>query len=251
MKKIQWLTLLKVGQLIFFYITITYILPTMTQLFIPQYILLMILFTFLSQSKGFILLIAYMLIIGISYLVLGFINGYDISLEWKAIIYHMTLTTNAAIIYSSTYLTGRLEQENWKLSQRINELEAFVGYTRLLTKQEFEKRSNLIKMAMARRGEEGYQLYFSLEEIDPIIQKSIFSTLTDIALTVFRSEYDLVGKYDDNTFVLLLQNTDNEGMTIALNRYLSIVRSKVNLKESDLLIKVEYIGIVDNKVMNI
>jgi len=249
MNKRQWLIILMMSQFILFYVSITYILPSLGTYFIPQYIVLMILFTILSKSKGFVLLIAYTLTIGIGYLVLGFIKVYDISSQWQLIFYHLTFVINAAIMYTTSYFFQSLEQENTLLSKRVSELEDYVGTSRLLTKHEFEKRSNLIKIAMNRRGEEGYQIYFSLEKIDSHVQKSAFDTLTSLALTIFRSDYDLVGKWDDNSFALLLQNTDEVGMEIALNRYLDKVKSKMNLKESDLVIKIEYIGLVHQMEM--
>lgn len=249
MNKSKWLIILIISQFIFFYVSIAYILPSLGLYFIPQYMGLMILFAILSKSKGFVLLIAYTLIIGIGYLVLGFIKVYDISSQWQLIYYHLTFIINAAIMYSTSYFFQSLEQENILLSKRVSELEDYVGTSRLLTKHEFVKRSNLIKIAMNRRGEEGYQIYFSLEKIDSHVQKSAFDTLTSIALTIFRSDYDLVGKCNDNSFVVLLQNTDEEGMKIALNRYLDKVKSKMNLKENDIEIKIEYIGLVHQREM--
>ncbi|ABR49240.1 conserved hypothetical protein [Alkaliphilus metalliredigens QYMF] len=252
MKRQQWLTFAQIGQLILFFITISYFLPSdYAPYFIGQYIVLIISFTFLSQSKSFILLITYTMVTGVTFLFIGFIREWEASLQWRAILYHFILTSNAAISYSSAYFSRQLQENNAFLSKRINELLNYVGDSGLLTKQEFEKRSKLIKKAMARRHEQGYQIYFSLEKINPYTQKSAFDTLTNLAVTVFRSEYDLVGKWNDHSFVLLLQNTDEPGMEISLNRYFSTVTSRMNLKESDFVIKIEAIGHSQGQVITI
>ncbi|KAB3531070.1 hypothetical protein [Alkaliphilus serpentinus] len=245
MRRRQLLTLLQGGQLIVFYITISYILQSMVPFFIFQYMALMLIFIFVKSIKGFVLLIAYTFVMGTGYLLLGFIKSYGILLQGEAIIFHLAFIINASLIYTTTYIAKGLEEENLILRKKVDELEDYVGPSNLLTKQEFENRSSLIRSAMARRGEEGYQIIISVEKMSPYIQKSTFNTLTNIALEVFRSQYDLVGKWDDDTFILLLQNTDEEGMRIALNRYLSKIKLKMDLEEENLIIKTQEIGSKD------
>ncbi|KAB3531294.1 hypothetical protein F8154_12785 [Alkaliphilus pronyensis] len=249
MKTSKWLALIQIVQLIAFYITITHILPNNEVVAIFIYIVLSILFSITSKDKGFILLVAAMLITGILCFITVFISKEGVSLQRKAILYHLAFIFNTVTIYIFFYLTKELEKDNEILLKTVNELESYVGHSRLLTKHEFERRSNIIKMAMDRRGEEGYILYFSLENISPIVKASLFETLTSLALIVFRWEYDLVGKWNDDSFVLLLQNTDEEGMKTAFSRYLSKIKSKTNLQESDLVIEIEYIGLSDKKVI--
>lgn len=241
MIKKQWLTLLQGFQLIIFYITINYFITSTSKYFIPQYIALMILFAFLSRKKAFVLLITYGLITGIGYLLLGLIGNYNSFDQWRAILLHLALIINATVLYSVAFLGKSLQDENLKLKERVEELEVYIGASGLLTKSEYIKRSKLIKKAMERRNEEGYQIYFSFNRIDEYVRVSTFSTLTKLAVSVFRSEYDLVGKWDDYTFVVLLQNTHEAGMKIALERYFQQVKSKMNIYDGDIGIKIEAI----------
>lgn len=233
------LTLIQVLQFLIFYITISNFLPMTMPYFVGQYILLMLIFSFSSERRGFVFLISYVLIIGIAYLFLGFLKNWESLRQLEAIKSHLALIINGSITYISSYLSRRLQQENSNLIQRVNELQEYVGYSRLLTKQEFIKRSNIIKMAMVRRDEEGYQLHFSLEKFDSHVQKTAFESLTNIAIAVFRNEYDLIGQWEENSFVVLLQNTSEKGMQIALNRYLTSVRTKMNINDGDIVIKME------------
>lgn len=235
------LTLIQALQFFVFYVTIDKFLPMPMPYFVGQYIFMMLIFSFFSRRKGFVFLIFYTLILGIVFLLAGFIYSWAAARQIEAIISHLTLVINSSIAYTSSYLSRRLEQENSSLLQRVNELEEYVGYSRLLTRQEFLKRSNIIKAAMTRRDEEGYLLIFSLEALDPNVQKTAFESLTSIAIAAFRKEYDLIGQWEQHAFVVLLQNTGKEGLQIALNRYLSSVRAKMNICTEDIVIRTESI----------
>ncbi|WP_156778703.1 hypothetical protein [Clostridium formicaceticum] len=163
-------------------------------------------------------------------------------MQIKVIFYHLILVFNAGVTYGFIYLSKELEEENIHLRKKVKALTQYEDASKLLTKQEFKERSSLIKKAMERRGEEGYEIYFHLKQQGIYAQYAVFYTLTNLALETFRNQYDLVGKWDDSSFVILLQNTDKEGMEIALNRYLSKVDEKLEMNQEELMIEMEVIA---------
>ncbi|NLK20535.1 MAG: hypothetical protein GX308_00295 [Epulopiscium sp.] len=223
---------LQIIQIVLLLVTITYSIPKNYMIyFIFQYIALAVLFVLLPRNKGFILFVGYISALGIALLFLGFIKKWDFSQQLHIIFYQIILVSNGAILYALVYLSHKLEHESILLKEKISQLEQYVGSTKLLTKNEFETRSKMIKNAMIRRDEKGYLVYFSLNKINKSIRNSIFETLTHLAVTIFRNEYDLVGEWKDNSFVVLLQNTDETGVHTALNRYLTKIGEIINLDE--------------------
>ncbi len=147
----------------------------------------------------------------------------------------------------SAYNVQTLQKKNLAITHELEELKRYVKDSRLLTKNEFEQRSKIIITGIKRRKEEAYKLYFSLEKINPNIQSSLFDTLSSLAVENFRKEYDLVGKLNDYSFVVLLQNTCKKGMNIALKRYISELEKRIDLKENKIVIRVEKIDFKEER----
>ncbi|SNS57971.1 hypothetical protein SAMN05446037_101392 [Anaerovirgula multivorans] len=243
MKNSKWQTFLHIGQFLLFYITIFHFFSSDKQIFfIGQYIIFIILFKILSKRSGFILLIAYNLLIALGYLFIGFIEMWEALRQLEGIVNHLVLILNIAVLYGFTYIAKSVEEENVELKERVEELTQYIGSSEMLTKQEYKRRSSLIKKAMERRGELGYEIQFSVKEKNLHVQKAVFNTLTNLALATFRNQYDLVGKWSKDSFVVLLQNTDEAGMEIALNRYYTRINEKLNIKEEELIMDIQVIG---------
>ncbi|AKL97212.1 hypothetical protein CACET_c37840 [Clostridium aceticum] len=242
MKYIRGLTILYAGQFLLFYITVFYLLSQgQVRYFIGQYIIFMIVFNALSKRRSFLLLVAYNLLSIVVFLIVGFIKEWQTVMQVKVIFHHLVFIVNMSMIYGSVYLSKELEEENNALRRKVETLVQYVGNSGLLTKKEFEERSSLIKKSMERRGEAGYEIRLCLRKQDNYAYSATFHTLTNMALETFRSHYDLVGKWDENSFVVLLQNTDKEGMEIAINRYLISVNQKLQLSQGELDVDIQRI----------
>lgn len=240
--------LIEIIQLIFFCLTVTsFISPNYLLPFIIQYLILYTIFIFLSKNKAFILLIGYITLPLLGYLFFAFIREWDLSIQVKTIYQHIISIINASLIYMSAYNVQTLQKKNLAITHELEELKRYVKDSRLLTKNEFEQRSKIIITGIKRRKEEAYKLYFSLEKINPNIQSSLFDTLSSLAVENFRKEYDLVGKLNDYSFVVLLQNTCKKGMDIALKRYISELEKRIDLKENKIVIRVEKIDFKEER----
>ncbi|NLM47227.1 MAG: hypothetical protein GX198_00175 [Epulopiscium sp.] len=243
MKEKKSFLIITLTQLIFFSLTVTYFIGSDYLLpFILQYFILLIAFIFLPKSKGFILLIGYITLPLLGLLFFAFSREWNLLFQFKIIYYHIISIINASLIYMSAYKIRTLQNENMTLNLELEELRRYVKDSKLLTKSEFEQRSELIITAMKRRKEEGYKVYFSLEKANPHIQKALFDSLTSIAVETFRKEYDLIGQISDYSFVVLLQNTNQKGMELALNRYFTAVERNIDLNENKMIIDITRVG---------
>lgn len=112
----------------------------------------------------------------------------------------------------------KLVNENRRLRKQVQKLEQYIGETKLLTRQEFEKRGLLLETAMKRRSETGMLIYFSFSSFSSYTRHSVMDHVASLLLDTLLSDFDLVGKYDDNTLVILLQNINEDGVNIVLKR---------------------------------
>ncbi|KXG75472.1 hypothetical protein [Thermotalea metallivorans] len=239
-KKVGWLHM---ALSLFFLLTIFYVLPrNKVFIFAVQYILAMLFFSFLSHRQGFVLLIAYILMSAMAHLIRAWMYQWETAIQLEVIWQHMVMILNLAMLYAFVYLIKELEKDNKNLKKQVDQLMQYIGPSKVLTKQEFEERKNLLAKAMERRGERGYEIYFSLEKVNFRVREAVFEKLTALAMETFRHEYDLVGKWDDISFVVLLQNTDENGMKAAMDRYFSKIHQSMHLKEEEISMDVKAIG---------
>jgi len=206
--------------------------------FLAHYLLSIILFSILSSQDGFIFLIIYIFGTAFINLVKAFSLGFDISLQILAIATHISTIANVAIAYAFIYSIKKIDMENSDLKAQIKNMLDYVGPTKLLTKQEYTERKTMILKAMHRRKEQGFEIFFSLKNKNDKTRDALFDKLSYYALKNFRNDYDLVGKLDEYCFAVLLQNTNEAGMNIALSRYFDIVQSDININKEDIDMKI-------------
>jgi GGDEF domain-containing protein len=240
-------------QILFFYFSIEYFLkPVQLNAFIIQYILLLILFTFIPYKKGFILLAAYILTSGIGYLILVWVQTGNVVLQVEVVLNHITNVVNWALMYGSISIIKSIEEKNFFLKTKVDELSKYIGETKLLSRNEFEERSQILIKAMERRNENGYLIFFDISNIKVSVKRAVFDKISEIALFVFRNEYDLIGKWEEDVLVILLQNTDEEGKKIAINRYYHKINEFIDISEKEISFRSEIIGsAAKNKEANI
>lgn len=215
--------------------------------FVVHYLLSIILFAVLSQSDGFIFLIIYIFLTAFINLIKAFALGYDILHQASTISAHIATIANIAIAYAFIYYIKKIDIENATLKAQIENMLDYVGSTKLLTKQEYEERKTMLLKAMQRRKEKGFEIFFSVKNINSKAKDTVFDKLSFYALKNFRNDYDLVCKWDNYCFTVLLQNTNEDGMNIALNRYFDIVKNDMNITKEDIDIKINVLDYTQKK----
>lgn len=182
------------------------------------YVFINILFFFLQDKHAFAFFIVGM-IISVFYLFYeAWIYLWSSPEQLYYIRIHFLMSANFFIVYISTYMLKQLVRENIDLKRRVQTLEQYIGESKLLTRQEFERRQLLIEAGMQRRAETGIILHLNFNSFSNYTKQSVMDRVASLLLDTVRQEFDLVSKYDKNTLVILLQNTNEQGANIVLNR---------------------------------
>ena len=128
------------------------------------------------------------------------------------------MAANFFIVYITTHLLKKVIHENKTLTERVRTLEQYIGESKLLTRQEFERRQALLTTAMNRRNETGVIIYFDFTSFSKYTKESVMDRVASLLVETVRNDFDLAAEYDNNTLVILLQNTNEAGADIVMNR---------------------------------
>ena len=248
MKQTKWLIISTTVQSLVVCMSVLFLEAEKLPFFIGSYILLLFVLSAITQRKGFVFLLCIILVLALSFLLIGFLKGLDTNQQILYILNHLFFTLSAVLAYFTVYLAKQLEDDNRKLKEKIDQLISYVGNTKLLTEQEFQERLNLILKAMERRGEGGYLIIFSLKDIPPHTVSTIYDTLTEKALETFRNDYDLVGQKDATSFMIFLQNTDAIGLKTALNRYEEKIKIHLKMDIDEMICEIQCLGTGESQV---
>lgn len=107
------------------------------------------------------------------------------------------------------------------MEQKIRELEKYneIG---VLTFTEFLNRAELIFNSMKRRNEIGQLLIFKINELktnrEVRTSRTVIKIWGEVILNTIRKQFDIVGYLNENTLLVLLQNTDSKGSNIVIDR---------------------------------
>ncbi|HDR4494380.1 TPA: GGDEF domain-containing protein [Bacillus anthracis] len=182
------------------------------------YVIVNVLFLFLPDKTAFVLFILGT-IISVFYLFYqAWLYLWSTSEQWQYIITHFLMAANFFIVYISTHLLKKVIHENKELTERVRTLEQYIGESKLLTRQEFERRQALLINAMNRRNETGVMIYFDFTSFSKYTKESVMDRVASLLVGTVRADFDLAAKYDNNTLVILLQNTNEAGADIVMNR---------------------------------
>jgi hypothetical protein len=181
----------------------------------------------LNNIKNFLYILTISLILGFSYLIYSFITQSSQPLQIDLIVNHLMLTISLIFLWLFFNQIKKNFEENKQLHTRITELKRFEKTPGLLYFSEFIIRANVILTGIKRRNETSY-----LIKIAPNVSSEVFDSvsylLTECTLQAIRADYDLVTK-KDQSLIIFLQNTDQSGCKIVLDRLFSLLRTKINL----------------------
>lgn len=204
---------------ILFYFTIVHVTQYEHALiFTIIYVIVNVLFLFLPDKTAFVLFILGT-IISVFYLFYqAWLYLWSTSEQWQYIITHFLMAANFFIVYISTHLLKKVIHENKELTERVRTLEQYIGESKLLTRQEFERRQALLINAMNRRNETGVMIYFDFTSFSKYTKESVMDRVASLLVGTVRADFDLAAKYNNNTLVILSQNTNEAGADIVMNR---------------------------------
>ncbi|WP_163262343.1 GGDEF domain-containing protein [Bacillus paranthracis] len=205
-------------QILFYFTTVHVTQYEHGLIFTIIYVIVNVLFLFLPDKTAFVFFILGT-IISVFYLFYqAWLYLWSTSEQWEYIITHFLMAANFFIVYISTHLLKKVIHENKELTERVRTLEQYIGESKLLTRQEFERRQALLINAMNRRNETGVMIYFDFTSFSKYTKESVMDRVASLLVETVRADFDLAAKYDNNTLVILLQNTNEAGADIVMNR---------------------------------
>ncbi|MBJ8072305.1 dGTP triphosphohydrolase [Bacillus mycoides] len=205
-------------QILFYFTTVHVTKYEQALIFTVIYVLVNVLFLFLADKTAFVFFILGT-IISVFYLFYeAWLHLWSTSDQWEHIITHFLMAANFFIVYISTHLLKKVVLENKKLTERVKVLEQYIGESKLLTRQEFDRRQALLTTAMNRRNETGIIIYFDFASFSKYTKESVIDRVASLLVDTVRTDFDLAAKYNGNTLVILLQNTNEAGANIVMNR---------------------------------
>jgi GGDEF domain-containing protein len=205
-------------QIVFYFTTVHVTNYEHALIFTIIYVIVNVLFLFLADKTAFIFFILGT-IISVFYLFYqAWLHLWSTSDQWQYMITHFLMVANFFIVYITTHLLKKVIHENKTLTERVRTLEQYIGESKLLTRQEFERRQALLITAMNRRNETGIMIYFDFTSFSKYTKESVMDRVSSLLVETVRNDFDLAAEYDENTLVILLQNTNEAGADIVMNR---------------------------------
>ncbi|MGA5741638.1 diguanylate cyclase [Bacillus cereus] len=205
-------------QIVFYFTTVHVTKYEHALIFTLIYVIVNVLFLFLADKTAFIFFILGT-IISVFYLFYqAWLHLWSTSDQWQYMITHFLMAANFFIVYITTHLLKKVIHENKALTERVRTLEQYIGESKLLTRQEFERRQALLTTAMNRRNETGIIVSFDFTSFSKYTKESVMNRVASLLVETVRNDFDLAAEYDNNTLVILLQNTNEAGADIVMNR---------------------------------
>ncbi|PFF41262.1 dGTP triphosphohydrolase [Bacillus thuringiensis] len=205
-------------QIVFYFTTVHVTKYEHALIFTIIYVIVNVLFLFSADKKAFIFFILGT-IISVFYLFYqAWLHLWSTSDQWQYIITHFLMVANFFIVYITTHLLKKVIHENKTLTERVRTLEQYIGESKLLTRQEFERRQALLTTAMNRRNETGVIVYFDFTSFSNYTKESVMDRVASLLVETVRNDFDLAAEYNESTLVILLQNTNEAGADIVMNR---------------------------------
>ncbi|AIF45521.1 hypothetical protein [Virgibacillus sp. SK37] len=177
-----------------------------------------VVFINLKDKLAFLVFISFILVSSFALLTYAFQQAWETPVQLLSVGIHAVVVAHIGTVYVLTRWIKTLAIENRQLQKRVNELAEYIANTRVLSLREFNKQKELIKNAMVRRKETGYLLTLRMNKWARRVKKSGMDLLAESVYASVREHFDVVGKQDKDTILILLQNTGEEGLHIVKER---------------------------------
>ncbi|HHY79232.1 MAG TPA: hypothetical protein GX516_02535 [Thermoanaerobacter sp.] len=228
-------------QFIFFYLFLNFI-PNILKLYFFGFFAVLIVFTYLYDNlKSFTFLIAGMLAIGFYYVLIAWIRISSNFSQLNSIIQQLIVAFLGILIWIESVYLKKIIDNNIELEKKIKELEKYNPEIGVLTLAEFLDKAEVIFTAMKRRKENGQLLVVSVRKFDinnkSKTSKTILKLVGEAIIKSIRKQFDIVGYLNENTLIVLLQNTDLAGSELVVKRTKDYIANISNIN---------YEAIVDN-----
>lgn len=201
----------------------------------------LILMSILNNAYKYLYVLTISLLVGFSFLFYAYFQKASSSLQVNLMFQDLLLTVSLILLWLLFNHIRRVYEENIELARQVNELKRFENMPLLLSYSEFLNRANVIMKGVNRRGENSYLIHIEIDASKKV-EDALRHVITSSILKTVRADFDLVTLLNKKTPLFFLQNTDEKGTQIVINRLLESLRTKLNTIELPLeynVIKVE------------
>ena len=156
---------------------------------------------------------------------------------------HLLMTATLVVLWLLIHYARTVADEVNAMQAKIALLEKYEDGGRALSYQEFVERGTSVEVAMKRRREEGRLILFRMHPSVPEqTVKSLRTAFVDICLDSVRDDFDLVHARSDREVLVLLQNTDEQGVDVVNNRVKARMHHHLNFRDLPYSFEVFSIG---------
>lgn len=180
---------------------------------------------YLSTSKNFILILTIIFSVGF---LMTLYSDTDIRSQVYLIGEYTVLAAALIIMWLLFSEVKKMTTEMTALRIKADKLEKYIGSSNLLTQSEFANRIKFISTGTQRRGEENYYVLFKVDPLEKTKEAMNFLVVQTLLKTV-RSDFDLVTKLTDNSYLVFLQNTKREGCLKVIERVFESLRTELTV----------------------
>ncbi|KOO50365.1 hypothetical protein [Priestia koreensis] len=170
-----------------------------------------------NSSKSFIALLVMVLGYGFALTFYCYKAGFTGGIQAQFVVLHLFLTASLLLLWILFYHVKRLIKKVNTLEAQVQNLEKYEDVPNLLSENEFVSQAQLLITGTKRRNESSYLLKVQSTHQNET-SKSTLYTATKICLEMLRNNYDLVTRYEDQMLLIFLQNTDESGAQVVINR---------------------------------
>lgn len=243
------------AQFLLFYLFLKIIPIGLKPLYFAYFFILILLTYFYDNLKSFTFLVAVMLSIAFYYVAKAWISPNEKYSQFNMIAQQLIVITLSFFLWVQSIYVKNIVNKNENLERRVKELEKINPETGIMNFREFLDRAETIYTAIKRRKENGQLIIIKLADISTggnlKTSKTLMKLLGEAIIKSIRKNYDIVGIYDSNTFMALLQNTNQFGSEIVINRIKDNISKVSSLNSDELLPDLKFIvKDVDNEFVS-
>lgn len=237
-------------QFVFFYLFLNFIPNSLKPYFLIFFAALTVLTYLYDNLKSFTFLVAGMLAIGFYYVLVAWIKISSNLTQLEFIIQQLIVVLLGVLIWVESIYFKKIIDNNIEMEKKIKELQKYNPEIGVLTLTEFIDKAEVIFTAMKRRKENGQLLIVSVKKFDvnnnSKTSKTILKLLGEAIIKSIRKQFDIVGYLNENTLIVLLQNTDLAGSEIVVNRIKEYIANIPNINyqvvTENIKIEIEEVG---------
>ncbi|MCA0970472.1 GGDEF domain-containing protein [Halobacillus litoralis] len=189
------------------------------------------LFAFIRNAIGFVILISEIIGLGFYLTYVAYEDNLAALQQIPVVTYHVLFVFCITLLWIIFYILKKDRKNFEKMRDELKLLQRYDPQTKILTRNEFMEKAKVVWTGMKRRNEQGILLFVSLTDGANHTEKALNRTIANHLWKTVRGNYDLVGSYSSDTYIVLLQNTDEFGKSIVIERFEGDLSEEINLSD--------------------